>query len=236
MKFDLHIHTNHSNDGVHDIDTMIKYAKKIGFHGVAITDHNQLLSQEKAKQLTRQYGILVIPGIEFGKHKFMNHLIALNIPNVPHHQNVHDLIDFIEDEGGLSIAPHPFSRIGFHNYHRYKFHAVESINGFNALSNYRFKPHPHITCVGGSDAHATCMVGYTWTEIEADDSLDHVLESIRHGRCIAKGSIVPINKIVKYLYQLGRRWVSDVSDQLQIKSIEHENLFYTQYRGLWTRV
>ena len=70
MKVDLHVHTKNSKDAIHDIKVIIKKAKKVGLSAIAITDHNKLLSEKRAKELSRKYKILIIPGIEIGKLRF----------------------------------------------------------------------------------------------------------------------------------------------------------------------
>jgi len=42
MKYDLHIHSKYSNDGVIEPYEIVKMAKKRGLDGIAITDHNMI--------------------------------------------------------------------------------------------------------------------------------------------------------------------------------------------------
>lgn len=235
MKIDLHVHTNNSNDGIHDLKTIIKQAKKVGLKAIAITDHNKLLSFKKAKDLTKQYNILVIPGIEIGKIRFLNHLLALNIQNVPTYDNIIDILDFIIDNGGVSIAPHPFSKIGFHDYSCYQFNAVEAINGINWLCNLRYKSQSKIPETANSDAHAAYMLGYTWTEIEFAETVEQVLENVRKGLCKPGGTIVPNHLTLKLFSTLSIRYIIKKFNISNKKGFGYENTFYSNYLGIWTR-
>jgi len=234
MKTDLHVHTSHSPDALHDLATMIRRAKTAGLQAIAITDHNKLLSIEKAKELSRQHGILVIPGIEIGKRKFLRHILALNIAHTPSQEKAADILDFIRDEGGVSIAPHPFSRIGFRNYASLPFQAVEARNGINRLCNLQFRRQRRIAEVAGSDAHAAYMLGYTWTETPPAESVDDLLEHIRHGRCKPAGSTVPWYRLLEVSTTLSLRFTVRKLGITQPR-FSIEDMFYLPYLGAWAR-
>ncbi|HVQ01738.1 MAG TPA: PHP domain-containing protein [Candidatus Thermoplasmatota archaeon] len=235
MKIDLHTHTNNSNDALHDIHLMIKYAKKVGLQAIAITDHNKLLTEKKARDLTKQYSILVIPGIELGKMGFLNHIIALNIKKIPTQTDVNEILQFINDEGGFSIAPHPFSRIGYHNYQDYKFNAVEAKNGINWICNLRYKPQHKLPEVGNSDAHAAYMLGYTWTEIEHADTIERLLETLRNRKCKPAGTTIPNHLIARLTVTLGARIIMKKYRQIPKVGFSYEDTFYFNYTGIWAR-
>ena len=42
MKYDLHIHSKYSSDGIMDVKDIMKIAIKRGLNGIAITDHNTI--------------------------------------------------------------------------------------------------------------------------------------------------------------------------------------------------
>ena len=65
MKFDLHIHTNHS-DGRLNPSTMVDLAVNRGLDGIAITDHDTITGIAEAIERSRTYdNFKIIPGIEF---------------------------------------------------------------------------------------------------------------------------------------------------------------------------
>ena len=42
MKFDLHVHSKYSSDGVLDPENIVRIARKRGLAGIAVTDHNTI--------------------------------------------------------------------------------------------------------------------------------------------------------------------------------------------------
>lgn len=64
MKFDLHVHTNHS-DGLYSPREIVDLAIKENLQGIAITDHDSISAIEEALEYTNKINKLkIIPGIE----------------------------------------------------------------------------------------------------------------------------------------------------------------------------
>lgn len=207
LKIDLHVHTRASPDGAHSLRTIAKHAKKIGLDGLAITDHNVLLSKGIAKEISREFKILIIPGIEGGDMMNGRHWLGLFMDTIPDCQSILGINRSIRDEGGISIAPHPFSRLGFQNYIQEDFDAVEGLNGTTPWSNETFRQHQKkIPVTAGSDAHTISMLGYTWTRIDATRSIEEVIEAIRKGRCAPDGTVIPyLNRTLKFYSSVAAR-------------------------------
>jgi len=137
VRIDFHVHTNRSPEGISGLAETIARAKIIGLDGIAVTDHNRLLTRRIAAEISKIHNFLVIGGIEGGdlvRHKSRQsnahrHWIGLNIDEPPSGGDVQEIVESIREEGGLSIAPHPYARNGFRNYGELKFDAVESLNG-----------------------------------------------------------------------------------------------------------
>lgn len=64
MKADLHIHTTES-DGRLTVEEVLAEARKSGLTHLALTDHETTAGVDKAVKAGSDYGIEVIPGIEF---------------------------------------------------------------------------------------------------------------------------------------------------------------------------
>jgi predicted metal-dependent phosphoesterase TrpH len=214
---------------------MIKKAKKCGLEAIAITDHNKLFSHRKARELSKQYNIMILPGIELGKLGYLKHVLAINIEKIPPYFDTHEILEFINDEGGLSIAPHPFSKLGYSDYYKYRFHAVEKINGVNWICNLRFKSSNDVPKLGSSDAHAQYMLGYTYTQTEHAETPEQLLEQIRKGICQPKGHAVPTHLTMRLGLTLSLRHLPQYMIKLQKKGLEYEDTLYSNYRGIWTR-
>lgn len=64
MKFDLHVHTNHS-DGLFSPEEVVDLAASHNLQGIAITDHDSVTAIELAIIHSKRYNdFMVIPGIE----------------------------------------------------------------------------------------------------------------------------------------------------------------------------
>jgi len=170
---------------------MVKSAKIAGLDAIAITDHNHLFPWPEAVRLSREFKITVIPGIEGGHIALERHWIALGIKNIPMMRTVRNTIRRVNEEGGIAIAPHPFTRLGFGNYEHLGFRVVESLNGTEPKANQRVPHIRGISEVAGSDAHTALMLGFCWTFVDACGSMEDILEAVRKGECTPRGVIIP---------------------------------------------
>jgi len=198
MKIDFHVHTCRSIDAVHNPRQIIKYAKKTGLDALAITDHNRLFPAREARRLSREFGLLVIPGIEGGNIAAQKHWIALGISCQFESPSIDRILSSIRNEGGVSIAPHPHTRLGYADYADRGFDAVEALNGSEPESNIQIRNPREIPEVGGSDAHALPMMGFTWTNVDADGTLEGVLEAVHRGRCTPGGTSIPLFDLLRF--------------------------------------
>lgn len=136
---DLHIHSTFS-DGKLTIPAIVDFYGSRGFKIIGITDHlceektflgkasNFLkktltihtfqeylqIIQTEGERALKQYGMLVIPGIELTKNSLSfhrsAHILALGISEyINADGNVFDLIKKIKNQGALAIAAHPVS-------------------------------------------------------------------------------------------------------------------------------
>ena len=161
MHVDFHVHTNRSVDGVHSPREMVKYAKSVRLDAIAITDHNRLFSWKEARRLSKEFNIVVIPGIEGGNIAIQKHWIALGIERCIEDFGILKILNDIRTEAGLSVAPHPHTHQGYENYAELGFDAVESLNGTEPKANARIRNIRGIPEVAGSDAHSFPMMGFS---------------------------------------------------------------------------
>jgi hypothetical protein len=170
---------------------MARQARKLGLDAIVITDHQSLFPWSLARDLSRDLGICVIPGIEGGKIVSEKHWIAAGIRRLPGSSGISDILSFVRGDGGISIAPHPFTRLGYADFATLGFDGVEELNSTTPRSN-RLVPRDHrLAALGGSDAHACPMLGYAWSEVDAACGADDILEAVRKGSCRPAGGIMP---------------------------------------------
>ena len=108
MKFDLHVHTYRSYDCISTIQGVVKYAKKAGLRGVAITDHDVPLTDDEEELNELRDNIWIIRGIEAQTE--IGDIIGLFISDAVRSKTASDIIDEIHDQGGIVALAHPFKR------------------------------------------------------------------------------------------------------------------------------
>jgi len=166
MKFDLHIHSKYSYDGVLEPKTIVDIAIKKGLQGIAITDHNTIKGGLEAKEYESK-DLQVIVGSEISTEK--GEIIGLFLSQEIKSRDVHSVVAEIKDQGGIVVIPHPFDGLrssAFRVSEEYvKF--IDAIEGFNSrcvLQRYNrkaieFATRYNLSVVAGSDAHYANEIG-----------------------------------------------------------------------------
>ena len=85
-RIDLHVHSNCS-DGTLSPEELVTYAYEHGLCAFALTDHDTVKGMERAEKKAREYGIELIPGIEFSTNYQDRdvHILGLGIDISNHH-------------------------------------------------------------------------------------------------------------------------------------------------------
>ncbi len=197
MRFDLHIHSNHSRDSGLSIDEILKQAVKKGLDGIAICDHNTILGSlhaiERAEELNLP--LLVLPAIEVSTTG--GHIIVLGVrEDIQPDLTPPETIRIAHRKGGIVIAAHPFKIRSIGNVDGLEIDAIETFNsrcifGENTkakeMAQVLGKPE-----VGGSDSHMLATIGLGFTDIDAEKSQESVLEAIKEGRTVSGGRVAPL--------------------------------------------
>lgn len=199
LSVDLHIHSTCSSDGESDLTSILDAAKKAGLDAVAITDHDSTDGCLIAAGI--QSDILVIPGVEVTTKQ--GHLLVLGASGeIPKGMDVLDTIALARSLGGVTILPHPFHRYrhGVGLKKKEALGAVDAIEVFN--SRYivgsanqralRWARKLEKPIVAGSDAHHCRYVGYGKTLIDAELTVESILDAIRNGRTRPAGKRTPV--------------------------------------------
>ena len=201
MKIDLHVHSSYSDDASDSPEKIIKYAKKKGIHGVAITDHNNVKGGLKGLEIAKKMkDFVVIPGTEISSAE--GHILALNVKeNIPKKLSVEETVESIISLGGIPVLPHPYRMIsGIGEKFVNRFSGVEVFNsrsmGWENKKAESLAEKLDIGKTGGSDAHSANEVGYGITEFNVNSfRIDDLLQEIEKKRTSAHGILSP-KKIV----------------------------------------
>lgn len=198
------MHTKYSEDATTSLREVVGYARKKGLDGVAVTDHNTI---EGALQLSKQKGLIIIPGVEVGT--IHGHVAALGLQTpIPPKLDLTDTVERIHAAGGIAIVTHPTAvlKTGLGNRipSNSNLDAVEVINSasfpffLSTYLNRRLAVRLGLPQTGGSDAHHASEIGTAYTIVDADSDSDDIVEAIR------KGMVTPFGKPLAWDERFGR--------------------------------
>ncbi|HBI72885.1 MAG TPA: phosphotransferase [Lachnospiraceae bacterium] len=161
MILELHSHSKYSYDSLIEPIKMVKYAKKIGLDGIAITDHDTIKGGVIAQKDNRSDEFTVIVGCETKTEA--GDIIGLFLNEELRSRNSLEVIDEIHDQAGIVVLPHPFRG---HNLSEDLIKKVDLIEVINSRSsseaNKRAKELALSSLknsVVGSDAHFLSEIG-----------------------------------------------------------------------------
>ncbi len=170
LKFDLHVHTNHSPDSTISPKDLIQKSKKFGI-APAITDHNSISAHKEFENQS------FIPGEEiltFERYDliglYLTELIPVKTPFL-------EALDLIKSQGAISYLPHMFdtTRKGCADEKlAKKVDAIEIFNGrafggCNKKAEQFAEKNKKLKGVG-SDTHFLFEFGKTYLELPGDFS------------------------------------------------------------------
>jgi len=127
MLCDLHIHSKYSHDSLSRPRDILKRAKKVGLDTISITDHNSMTGSLEAAQISKEFGVQVITGIEISTD--VGDVIGIGITEAIDSQDWREVVYSIHNQGGVAVFPHPCRD---HKNHVEVAKAVDAIECFNA--------------------------------------------------------------------------------------------------------
>lgn len=201
IKAELHCHNTFSNfhmgkeETPYDCDIPIRdqleQAYSRGLDAVFVTNHNTLDGYDKMLECKNEHekfkNIQIYPAeeitIDTGAH-----VLAYGIREaIPSDLSLDEVIDRVRSQDGISSAAHPFSLLDALREDAKKCDMVEVFNSNNIdiISNARaacFAMENNMIKVAGSDSHVLSTLGRCVNVIEAENNLDDMLHSLRHGK------------------------------------------------------
>jgi predicted metal-dependent phosphoesterase TrpH len=203
MIIDMHVHSDVSDDGMASVETYMKWITKLRhtyrIDGIVFTEHRLFNSDADYETLGREYDMLIFKGTEadtdcghilcYGMNAKI--LSQFDLKNV--HLSGRDLINAMEDAGGIGIPAHPGRRhIGLveHLEKGYdigtSLRAAEQLNGGSSKQeNARAQQlvvERQLFGTGGSDAHFVSAVGKFMTAFKRPiRSMQDLVEQLYSG-------------------------------------------------------
>ena len=232
---DTHVHSKYSGlarlgflrfpESTNEPGDIVKKAKAAGLDTVCVTDHNTIKGGVMAERFARTFdGIDVVVGEEISCIE--GEVIGLYLnEDVPKDLPVAEAVDRVRSQGGLLIAPHPFSMHvpGL----RFKVDELDldGLEVFNAghtdgYANKRALEHARCgrwAMTGGSDSHSLSTIGCAYTEFEGSGGED-LRKAILNKTTSGKGEKMSI--------EAGTRWTMEVvmeADRQIIRSVIGRN-------------
>jgi len=176
LRFDLHIHSKYSLDGVLDPKKIVKTAIKKNLNGIAITDHNTIKGGLKAKDYETKY-FKVIVGSEIMTDQ--GEVIGLFLSEEIKSKNLIDVIYEIKAQNGIIVIPHPFDEMRHSALHPGEECAslINCIEGFNSRCIFQkyndkaveYANKHNLPLVAGSDAHFANEIGNAGIITKSED-------------------------------------------------------------------
>ncbi len=184
MKYDLHIHSKYSSDGVLDPERIVRIAMKRGLNGIAITDHNTIKGGLKAKKY-EDGDFTVIVGSEISTER--GEIIGLFLEEEVKSTNVQEVITEIKEQNGIIVIPHPFDELRHSAFHPAEEDAkfIDCVEGFNSRCVYQkynkkaveFGIKHNLTITAGSDAHFANEIGNAGIITETEDVREALMKN-----------------------------------------------------------
>ena len=218
-KADVHVHTRYSGFGQYKAITfpesicrpedVVDEARRKGIRVLCITDHNSILGALRAREYAKRFSdIEVVVGEEITALEgeliglFLHEGIRQGLP-------VNETIELIREQGGLVIAPHPFSAhvpaVG-KLVDELDIDGLEVLNGghVDGYANETARNHAGVgrwAALAGSDAHASAQIGCCYTTFEGETAEDF-RKAILERRTAAEGNVSTLQMGIKWTVQV----------------------------------
>jgi len=180
-------------------EQLIKHAVKQKLDVIAITDHDTIKGAQIGEKLLKKMKekIILIKGEEISTKD--GHLIGLGLEeNIKPGLTAEESIDKIKKQGGISIAPHPFTPFGLRNkILNLNLDGIETKNLWAVFLNKNRKANKYakkmkLAKIGSSDAHSLSAVGKVYTDVTAKQSnVDSILKAIKNRQTVPGSRITP---------------------------------------------
>lgn len=191
IRLDMHIHSEHSPDGSMPLPEIAQRAGAAGLHGVAICDHDRVLSDA-----TGCPGLLLIPGVEVSTDA--GHLLGWFVTEPVTARTLPEAVAEIHAQGGIAVLAHPFEHTTSPVRAETASAYVDGIEVWNSRAERKnrranamaaaFAASHHLRGFAGSDAHTPREIGNGVTVVDADAlTLDAVKAALLSGNVRTEG-------------------------------------------------
>ncbi len=190
MIIDMHIHEQtYSFDSFMKLTDIVLRSKEIGLDGICITDHESNHLKEYAKEISLAMDFPIFVGAEILTYE--GDALAFGVDRLPGRKMyVHELIQYVHNQGGVVISAHPYRRNNRGMEDTIKttknLDGIEGLNGSTPvdlnLKAYDAALLQNIPVFGGSDAHRLERVGKYATKFPRKiQAMEELVDAIKSG-------------------------------------------------------
>lgn len=243
---DVHVHTKYSGmtrvefikvpDSVSEPRDVVRAAERKGLNVLCVTDHNSLRGALKAKEIASEVEVVLGEEIVTSGGEvlglFLQEAVLAGLPP-------QETIDRIHAQGGVAVAPHPFStrcRSLGTAVSGLDLDGIEVLNSMhidgysNAFAKHAFSG-ADVAKVGGSDAHHHAMVGNAYTTFDGTTG-EELRQAIVKGTTDFGGEQTPLRQIVWMIANLTARVECALGRSLLGMPIEDDAEWVESVRGM----
>ena len=193
MRFDLHVHSRHSNDSLSGVKDIINRARQANIQGVSIVDHNSFAGSSEALNINPE-DILIIPGAEYSTDQghFLVYFLKEGLENMSLMRDSfgrfrwQEVVEAAHDQEALVFLAHPFKGGRVQDLRVWEYvDGLEVFNGRAALSRSKSANSMALDKVralnkgfsAGSDGHWLSEIGRTFWQYMPDKQDQCVINS-----------------------------------------------------------
>jgi len=207
LEIDFHVHSKYSPDSLTPQSWILKFAKRRGLSGIAVTDHNTIKGGIVTHKLNRSDDFIVIIGSEIKTDK--GDLIGIFLNEEIKKRRFFEVCDEIKDQDGLIVLPHPF--LTFKSISEDLLKAIDVIEALNARGPYEINEKAlnlalkkSLPILAGSDAHYPWHVGNARTFLECNLEYEDIKKCILQRNVKVKGETLPFINHIFYRHLAGK--------------------------------
>lgn len=189
MRCDLHNHSWYSFDSLLNPKLLFKYFEKTG-QVYTVTDHDTVKHIKTFKSFKGKSTF--IPGYEWATDS--GDILAFFIDELPPNRELVTSLEFIKENGGVTVLPHPFRHSNMLpnkiTENLELFDMVEIMNGrtpfHKNIQSFQLAAKSGIPYTVGSDAHTRFDIGNASYVLEGDPTdLDDIRQSLLENKIIS---------------------------------------------------
>jgi predicted metal-dependent phosphoesterase TrpH len=238
-KADIHVHTRYSGFGnysflhfpesVTDPLKAVETACRRKLDILCITDHNTIQGAIIAQKHAKDIEVVVGEEISSADGEILALFIQEKIKPM---LCAHETIDLIHEQGGIAVAPHPFSplcqSIG-KKIHYLELDGVEVFNAYHRdaytnLMAQTFSPRK-MAWLGSSDAHSLDMIGNGYTIFNGRTS-EEFRKSILDRKTSFGGSRTPLSECISWSKEIASESIKMIYNSL--RGEKNQDILYSE--------